>query len=245
MVLAEIHFVLDVLLKAGVVLVEQPAEYSLLDFLVVLFLEEIVLEKLNGPENEKLTIPRTGVKRTNWAVRRKRNRPARQDGLGGCPHIQCRTVWVDKLEATILVTAGKFILVVFIAFGVLASLLGWLLGFALCNAHQFFIEDTVPDVCLFRVQVLVEGLSDHGVSVAADANLLKHRVDIGLQLVLAALAHHNDYTAAIFDVSADILQLLGREWQSWSAQKQQIALSELFDGQVGLVDLTLGTNKNG
>ena len=74
--------------EARIILMEQPAEYSLLDFLVILFLKEFVLEKVHGPEHKKLAIFWTRIKRTDGAVRGKRDGPAAHDRLSRLPHIQ-------------------------------------------------------------------------------------------------------------------------------------------------------------
>jgi len=61
------------------------------------------------------------------------------------------------------------------------------------------------------MQVFVEGLPDNRVSIAADTDLLKHGIDVSLELVLASLWHNDEDGTTVLDVEPDILQLLGCE----------------------------------
>lgn len=81
---------------------------------------------------------------------------------------------------------------------------------------------TVSNKCLLRVEILVECLTNNAVGVDRDAHLLKHRIHIGVQLVLAALSHEDDASATFLNIATDILQLLCSEWQTRSTKQQKI-----------------------
>ena len=63
------------------------------------------------------------------------------------------------------------------------------------------------------MQVFEERLPDDTIIIHTDAQLFQHRIDIGLQFLLASLSHEQNDTAAFIDVAANILQLLGAERQ--------------------------------
>jgi len=166
---------------------------------------------LHGPENKKLAIFWTRIKCTDWAVRGKADGPTRHDRLGWLAYVQRRTVWVNKLQASILISRCKVIIYVLVAFSVAAGLLRGLLRLAVGYAHQFLIKNPIADEGFLGMEVFVEGLPDNRVSIAADTDLLKHGIDVGLELVLATLSHDNHNGPTVLDVEADVLELLRGE----------------------------------
>lgn len=76
-VLRELRLILDALFQADIV-VKQPPEHRFLDLLVVLFLEEIVAEKLHGTQNEQLSPSWTGVECSYWSICGKTDWATRQ-----------------------------------------------------------------------------------------------------------------------------------------------------------------------
>jgi hypothetical protein len=105
-VIANIVFFFDVSLKLRSVHVKKPSEYCFLNLLVILFLEELILEKLHRAQNEKLAIFRTDIKCTNWAVGWKADRTTRKNRLGGLTHINSTSVRIDELKTSILISVS-------------------------------------------------------------------------------------------------------------------------------------------
>ena len=160
LVLADLGFLLDVSLELGVRVWEQPLEDGLLDFLVVFLLKEVIMQELDGAQDEELSFLSALVKRSDGSVGWKTDGPTGQDGHGGAVHVDGSAVWVDELKSTVLVLLGEVVLGVAISLGILALLLVALLLLAFCDSYQLFVQAAVADERLLRVKVLEEVLSD-------------------------------------------------------------------------------------
>jgi len=68
----------------------------------------------------------------------------------------------------------------------------------------------------------MEGFSNNGVTIDANADLLEHSIDISVLFLFTSFIHHDNASTSFLDVSPDVLQLLGVERQSWSTEKQQM-----------------------
>ena len=247
MVLGHFGLVLDGGLEVAFVL-QQPVEDTFLNLLVVLLLEKVVVEELHRAHHEELSSLERHVEGADGAVCRETNGAGREECAAGLANVERRAVGVDKLQSAVLVAViqvvlrvavllrilPRFVLVFFLAAGspIKVSGTAYLLG-------EFVREAPVADVGLLGMKVLVEGLSHHAVRVDADADLLEHCVDVGGQLGLAALVHHDDAAAALLDVAADVLQLLSVEGQTRSTEQEHVALLKALEGQLGLIDFAL------
>ena len=126
MVLTELRLILDRLLQVPFI-VEDPSENRILNFLVVLFLKEVIVEELHRPDHEKLATLETHVERANGSVCRETDRSTRKQGVTRLPNIDRCSIRVDEFETAVLIPVGKFILGVPVFFGVLARLIGTIL----------------------------------------------------------------------------------------------------------------------
>ena len=89
------------------------------------------------------------------------------------------------------------------------------------------------------MQVLVEGLPYDAVAVDEDVKLFKHRVDVGVHLLLAALLHDDQSAAALLDILTHVFQLLACERCSGTSEQQEVSLGHLLIGELFLVDFAL------
>ena len=89
------------------------------------------------------------------------------------------------------------------------------------------------------MEVFIEGLPDHRVSVDGNSDLLQHGVDVGRELVLSAFSHDYQYTTSILNVDADVLQLLCSEGHLRSTQEEEVALSEALKVESRFVNFAL------
>jgi hypothetical protein len=241
-VLGDLWLFLDVTLKLRLsVFAEQPPEHGLLNLLVVFILEELISEEFHRAHHKQLTAALTLVKGRNWPIGRKTNGPTREDRVRGLPHIKRGAERVDKFHAAVLVPLRKVILRVAIPFGVFALLHLALLCFALSDAHELLIEAAIADKGFFGVQIFVETLSNDRIVVHVDSKLFQHCIDVGVGFLLATLLHDNEDGAAIFDVVANILELLAREWHAGTTQQNEMALAHALRGQICLVNIALQT----
>ena len=126
-----------------------------------------------------------------------------------------------------------------VALGVLALLRVALLGLTFGDSDQLFVEHSVSNECLLRVQILVEVLTNDGVGVHTDSNLLEERVDVRIDSRLTTFLHDDEGTAAALNVVANVLKLVAREWQSRASQQEQICLLQLLLPNLSLVHRTL------
>ena len=246
-VLSEFWLILDYGFEITLV-IEKPFEETLLDLLVVLLFEEIVVQELHGAHHEQFTAFQGHVESTNGSVSWETNRARTQNGATWFADIESRAVWVDKFESTVLISIIKVILGVAVLSGKLAFLLLFFVSTSGSNnlvkttfylLDELFRKATISNKGLFGMEVLVEGLSNHAVRVYGDANLLEHRIDIGVQFGLATLVHKDDTATALLDVASDILQLLSGEWQFGAAEEKEVVLFQLFEREFGLINLAL------
>ena len=70
-----------------IVLTEKPLEDGLLDFLVVLFLKKLIVEKLHGSHDEELTTSLACVESANGPISGETDRTRGQNGYGWSIHI--------------------------------------------------------------------------------------------------------------------------------------------------------------
>ena len=79
-----------------IVLIEKPLEDGLLDFLVVLFLKKLIVEKLHRCHDEELTASLARIEGTNGPVGWERDRTRRHYGYGWSVHIQSCSVGINE-----------------------------------------------------------------------------------------------------------------------------------------------------
>ena len=70
------------------------------------------------------------------------------------------------------------------------------------------------------MQVLEEGFPDNAIIIYTDPQLLKHRIDVGLQFLLSSLCHEQDDSTSFVNVAPNILQFLGAERLPGASQEQ-------------------------
>jgi hypothetical protein len=121
MVFTQLRLVLDALLQVSFV-IENPSKDGVLNFLVILFLEEVIVEELHRPDQEKLASFKTHVEGTNGPVRRKTNWTTGQQRITRFPYVDSRSIGIDELEAAVLISIGQLILCVPVFLGVLTRL---------------------------------------------------------------------------------------------------------------------------
>ena len=73
--------------------------------------------------------------------------------------IESGSIWIDKLQTSVLISLRQFILCVAISLGVLALLLIALFGLSVCNPNKIFVKASIAYVSLFRVKIFEEVLS--------------------------------------------------------------------------------------
>ena len=79
-----------------IVLTEKPPEDSLLDFLVVLFLKKLIVEKLHRCHDEELTTSLARIESTNGPVGWERDGTRRHYGYGWFVHIQSCSIGINE-----------------------------------------------------------------------------------------------------------------------------------------------------
>ena len=79
-----------------IVLIEKPLEDGLLDFLVVLFLKKLIVEKLHRCHDEELTAPLARIEGTDGPVSRERNGTRGHNGHGWSIHIQSGSIGINE-----------------------------------------------------------------------------------------------------------------------------------------------------
>ena len=84
----------------------------------------------------------------------------------------------------------------------------------------------------------MEALPDNAIGVDGDTHLLEHGVDIGVVLGFTTFSHLKEDSATLFDVPSNILELLRGERKSGTSEKKEVALSELLQVDLLLVDFT-------
>ena len=73
--------------------------------------------------------------------------------------IESGSIWIYKLQTSVLISLRQFILCVAISLGVLALLLIALFGFSVCNSNKIFVKATIANEGLFWVKILEEVFS--------------------------------------------------------------------------------------
>lgn len=104
-VVRDIRVFLDVSFKFCLVIGQQPFEGSLLDLLIVFFLEELVLEKHHRPENEQFPSLWTHVECCHWSVTGEGNRTTRKNGETWLSDVQSGAIGIHKFETAVLILA--------------------------------------------------------------------------------------------------------------------------------------------
>jgi hypothetical protein len=172
-VLTEFWLILLVSLEVAVIR-EQPPKSGLLDFLVILLLEELVREELHGGNQHQLSLLWTAVKSSNWAVGWERDWATRQKSLGWLSNVDCATVRVHKLQTSVFVSICKLVFGISVFLGVLSRFVGVVFGscFALSSLHQFIVEAAIANKGFLWVKILMERLPNYSIRVDTDSYLL-------------------------------------------------------------------------
>ena len=162
LVLANLGLLLNMVFKFRIaVFIEQPLEDGFLDLLVIFLLKKVIVEKFHGADDEHFPALLTRVEGTDWPIGWERNGTTRQDGHSRSADIKSRTVRIDEFKTAILISLNHIILLPLITLCILALLRCLLLRLSIGNTYQLFVEDTVSNESLLRMQVLIKMLPDH------------------------------------------------------------------------------------
>ena len=119
-------------------------------------------------------------------------------------NIECGSVRVYELYATVLVSFSKFILRIPIPLGVLSLFLVVFLRFTIGYSDKLLVKAAVSHECFLRMEVLVEMFSDHRIRVHADTHLFKHCVDVRVEFRFSTFLHDDETTPTCFYVLLDV-----------------------------------------
>ena len=120
------------------------------------------------------------------------------------------------------------------------------IGIKWCDLlDELIIETSVANKSLFGMQILMESLSNNRVTIDTDSYLLKHCIDVGIGLLFSTFRHYYHTPSSIFDVSPNILYLLGIKWQPWTTQQKQVTFLHFLEVQIRFINLALQKRKNG
>ena len=122
MVLAELWLVLNTLFQVSLI-IQNPSKDGVLNFLVIFFLKEIVMEELHRTDEEKLASFQTHVESTNGPIRRERNWSTGQQRITWFPDVDGGSVWIYELEPTVFIPVCQLILGIPVLLGVLTRLI--------------------------------------------------------------------------------------------------------------------------
>ena len=129
MVFAQFWLGLNVLFEAHVI-VQQPAENRILNFLIILLFEELIMEKLDGTNDEEFSSPGTSVKCSNRSVRWETDGTTGQHANTWLTDIERGSIRIHKLKSAILVSAGQIVLGV----PIFLSIRAWFIFFVLLSS---------------------------------------------------------------------------------------------------------------
>lgn len=161
LVFADFWLLFDVTLELCiVVLMQEPLEDGLLNFLVIFLLKELVVEKLHRAQNEDSSAVLTHIEGADRPIRRETDWSARQNRHCRPVYVQRRAVRIHELQPAVLVTLNKVVLINRVALRILSCLLISGFGFSLGNSYQFLIKNSIADEGLFGMQVLIEVFPD-------------------------------------------------------------------------------------
>ena len=93
-----------------------------MDLLVIFLLEKFIAKELHGTDNEKLSSSWTDIECTNRSVGWETDWTTGQKSYTWLSNINCRTIGIDKLESSILISLGQIVLSVSILSRVLSRL---------------------------------------------------------------------------------------------------------------------------
>lgn len=120
------------------------------------------------------------VDSTDWLIAWIGEGPARKNGVRCLTNFQCCSIDVNEISPG---SFGFFFLLIIIgrssshqercilAFGVF--------GIAIDDSNDFFVENSIVDVCFFGVEVFVKGCPHHTVVINGDAEPFQQLVQIG------------------------------------------------------------------
>ena len=128
-----------------IVLTEKPLEDGLLDFLVVLFLKKLIVEKLHGSHDEELTTSLACVESANGPISGETDRTRGQNGYGWSIHIQSCSIGINEFQAAVFIALNQIIIVASVTLSVLSSFLTSLLCLSFGNSYKLLVENTIAD----------------------------------------------------------------------------------------------------
>jgi hypothetical protein len=96
MIVRKFWLVFDRLLKISLI-IQQPSEQRLLNFLVVLLLEEIIMDELHRSKDNQFTSFETNIESTYRSMSGETNRTTTQNWRARFTHIQGRAIWIYEL----------------------------------------------------------------------------------------------------------------------------------------------------
>ena len=109
------------------------------------------MEKLHRAQDEDSSAVLTHIKGADRSIRWETDWTTRQNWHCRSVHIQRRSVRVHKLQASVLITLNKVILINRVALCILSCLLISGLGFSFGYSYQFFIKDSIANESFFRM----------------------------------------------------------------------------------------------
>mmetsp|Transcript_6549 Transcript_6549/g.20616 ORF Transcript_6549/g.20616 Transcript_6549/m.20616 type:complete len:272 (-) Transcript_6549:98-913(-) len=182
---------------------EEPLDEDLRELPVLVLVEPRVLEDVRRAENAQSAARARLVQRTDRPVERVRDVPAGEDGEGGLLHCEARAVRVGERQIGVgpRLRDGR---------GERANRRVLTEPLARADVNPA-VQDAVRDVHLLGVKVLVIDGAHDRVGVHLDPVLLEEAVEVGAEARLAALGEQKHERAALRDVRAHGLKLLGRE----------------------------------
>lgn len=95
--------------------------------------------------------------------------------------------------------------------GIVVSSLG-LLGVAVDNSGDLFVENSIVDIGLFGMEIFVEGSSDNTIIIDLDSKFGGDGGEVGIVFVVSALMGEDEEVAPCFDILDEAVDFVGGEW---------------------------------
>ena len=128
-----------------IVLTEKPLEDGLLDFLVVLFLKKLIVEKLHRCHDEELTTSLARIEGTNGPVSWETDRTRGHDGHSWSVNIQSRSIGINEFQSAVFIALNQVIIVACVTLGIFTRFLTSLLSLSFGNSNKLLVENTIAN----------------------------------------------------------------------------------------------------
>ena len=112
-------------------------------------------------------------------------------------------------------------------------------GIAIDNSGDLFIENSIVDIGLFWVEILVEGGSDNTVVINLDSKLGGDGRDVGIVFAVSTFMSEDEEISSSLNILDETVDFIGREWVFGGGEDEEVGLFDFFEFDWILVQTNL------